>query len=184
MALALRRHPQIFEKSKLKDGYRSILNQAQQDGAVLIRDSGDENLYIVREDIFGAYEIAHEESQDFAQFVAAMEYLVRTKSRPDALRLGRLSWAADLSIESFRVFVSEYVEAYVRAVHGGQWSALRQLLTEWRDTAALERDADLLADVLDTGTAESHLDLVRPSEEEDGGAGGSARGSATAAVEA
>lgn len=165
MTVARTRHPQIFEKSRLKDGYRGILDRAHEDGAVLIRDSGAQNLYIVREDVFGALEATSEEAADFAQLIAAVADVFRPRPAPlvvDRLRLGRLGWAADLSTESFRMFVAEYAIAYQDAVTTGDWATLRQLMVEWRDTALVERDPDLMARLLDPGDADQHRALPRP----------------------
>jgi hypothetical protein len=167
MTLAHTRHPQIFEKSRLKDGYRGILDRAHEDGAVLIRDSGAQNLYIVREDVFGALETTFEEAADFAQLMAAVAEVFQPRPRQlviDRLKLGRLGWAADLTAESFRMFVAEYVVGYHDAVTTGNWSTLRQLLVEWRDTAGVERDPDLMARLLDLGHPDQHADLPRPSD--------------------
>lgn len=164
MTLTLRRHPQIFDRSRLKDGYRGILDRAKEDGAVLIRDAGEENLYIVREDVFGAFESAREESLDFAQFVAGVEHAITKGVPPRAILLGRLSWAAELSPESFRLFVTEYVTAFVRAMNSGEWRPLRQLLVEWRDTALIEGDPELFARIVDQGDAKDHEELARPAD--------------------
>lgn len=162
MTIAIKRHPQSFGSSKLKNEYRGILDQAKVDGAVVVRDQGDDNLYIVREDIFGALEAARDEAQDFAQFVAAVEEAISKKVPIRALSLGRLSWAADLSQESFRLFVTDYITGFFRAVNSGDWGPLRQLVLEWRDTAAVEADPVLMLRIGDVGDIDENVDIGRP----------------------
>lgn len=162
MALALRRPTRSFEPSRLKNEYRGILNQALADGAVVIRGRGDDNLYIVREEIFASFEASSSEARDFAQFVAAARSVVKDQPAPNALSLGRLSWAADLTPESFVEFANDYVDSFFRAINGGDWESHRQLMLEWRETAAIERDPELLARVSETGDRELHRDLPRP----------------------
>jgi hypothetical protein len=158
-----RRDPAIFERSRLKNEYRSILNQAREDGEVLIRDAGDENLYLVRADRYGAMRESYLEAQDFAQFIVALQGADDAKRAPSAISLGRLSWAKELSAPSFREFVREYSDSFFRAINGGDWNRHRQLLIEWRDTAAVESDPDLRQRVMSTGEPQDHEDLPRPS---------------------
>ncbi|MGH2973464.1 MAG: hypothetical protein ACRDLL_01145 [Solirubrobacterales bacterium] len=166
MALAVRHAPLIFDRSKLKNDYRGILDHAREDGAVLIRDEGAETLYIVRGSVFGHLEAAQAEAQDFAQLVFAVEQANTAGSaRPSPLSLGRLSWASDLSAESFPVFVSEYIESFFRAINRGDWDEHRRMVLAWRDTAAVEADPALLADILDRGDAASYVDIPRPEPE-------------------
>jgi hypothetical protein len=165
MALAVKRAPQIFERSRLKNEYRGILDHARADGAVVIRDEGNENLYLVRGVIYGQLEAARAESQTFAQLVYAVERALSTKTRPDALSLGRLSWASDLRRESFAAFVGEYIESFFRAINDGDWAAHEQMVTAWQDTAVIERDPELMARILDRGPAGDHVELPRPDPE-------------------
>ena len=163
VVVAVRRSPRIFDRSKLKNDYRGILDHAREDGTVLIRDEGAEILYIVKGSVYGHLEAAQAEAQDFAQLVFAMEQAgSATSTRPSPLSLGRLSWASDLTAASFRMFVSEYIESFFRAVNRGDWDAHRRMVLAWRDTAAVEADAELMADVLDRGDAATHEDLPRP----------------------
>ena len=166
-----RRHPQIFDRSRLKSGYRGILDRAKADGAVLIRDQDDENLYLVREDLFCAYEIAQAEAQDFSQFVAGLEAAITGKRKPSALTLGRLSWAAELSPDSFRQFAVEYIGSFLRAVNTSVWDRHHQLLIQWRDTAAIESDPELMARITDRGEGVASRICWKSSD----GAGSSAR---------
>lgn len=163
MALAtLRRQPRILAPTDLKNSYRAVLDRAQADGHVIIRDRDDENLILIRQDMFGALETSHEAALDFAQFVAAVTHAIEEKRLPTRLELGRLSWAADLGSNSFRQFATEYIEAFMSAINEGAWPRLAQTVLEWRDTAAVEGDPELLARVLDLGRPEEHVDLPRP----------------------
>jgi hypothetical protein len=165
MALAVKRAPQIFERSRLKNEYRGILDHARADGAVVIRDEGNENLYLIRGNIYGQLEAARAESQDFAQLVLAVRRALTTNKPPDALSLGRLSWASDLSDESFSEFVGEYIESFFRAINKGDWAAHERMVTAWQDTAVIERDPELMASILDRGQASDHVELPRPDPE-------------------
>ncbi len=161
------RSTRIFDPSRLKTGYRGILSRAQEDGAVCIRLRDEENLYIVRENIYSNLEVSHEQSQDFAQVVVASRQAMRDcdSGQPQAVALGRLSWAADLSPESFHAFMEQYTESFFRAVTDGDWERHGQLILEWKETALVERDPKLVARVLDRGDRSSEVDIARPDSE-------------------
>ena len=166
VALAIRHAPLIFDRSKLKNDYRGILDHAREDGAVLIRDEGAETLYIVRGSVYRHLVAAEIEAQDFAQLVFAMAQTSGAgPARPSPLSLGRLSWASDLSAESFQMFVSEYIESFFRAINRGDWEEHRRMVLAWRDTAAVERDPALLAQIMDRADAAANEDIPRPEPE-------------------
>jgi hypothetical protein len=159
LAAGLLRAPTVIAPSRLNNRYRPVLDQAKAT-SVLIHESDDENLMILRASIVDELVLASEHTANFAQFLLATANGT-TRGSVDAL--GRLAWMSDLSDESFASFAPRYGRAFAESVLRSDWSRLEQFLDRWQEAAEIESSPELVALLAEDVDSEQFVDIARPA---------------------
>jgi hypothetical protein len=153
------RAPTIIAPSRLNNRYRPVLDQAKAT-SVLIHESDNENLMILRASIVDDFVLAGEHTANFAQFLLAT---ASGKTRGSVETLGRLAWISDLSDESFAAFAPRYGHAFAESALRTDWSRLEQFLARWQEAAEIESDPELVALLAEEDDPDQFVDIARPS---------------------
>ena len=156
---SLLRQPQVISPSRLNNGYRPVLKQAKET-SVLIHESDEDNLMIIRAALVDDLVVAMEHAANFAQFTLAAG---DCSTMPRIEALGRLAWIADLTPKSFEMFAPRYRRVFAESMLRNDWSRLEELLGRWQEPAEIEGDPELLAILGEEDRPDEFVDLERPS---------------------
>lgn len=132
-----------YQVSDLQRQYRTIVGEARDHGA-LIRDKDGLSLTMAP-----TSEI--ERTRALVGYIPALVQLQHMVRLPRSARhvsgFGALAWAAALDDEDLVTFVHEFSDALLIAASGGPLRAVEELLYDWRVTAEMVGDPDLVAEL-------------------------------------
>ena len=141
-----------YQVSDLQRQYRTIVGDARAHGA-LIRDKDGLSLTLAPTE---AIERAHA-LVGYIPGLIQLEHLVRQpRSARHVSAFGAFAWAAALDEEDLATFVHEFSDALLIASSGGPLQAVEELLYDWRVTAEMMGDPDLVAELTEDADEPLH----------------------------
>jgi hypothetical protein len=141
-----------YQVSDFQRQYRSIVSEARAKGA-LIRDKDGLSLTLApTETIERAHALV-----GYIPGLVQLEHLVRQpRSSRHVSAFGSFAWAAVLDEDDLVTFVHEFADALLVASSGGPLRAVTELLYDWRVTAEMMGDPDLVAELTEDADEPLH----------------------------
>lgn len=141
-----------YQASDLQRQYRTIVDDARAHGA-LIRDKDGLSLTLAPTEVV---ERAHT-LVGYIPALVQLEHLIRQpRSARHVSSFGAFAWAAALDDDDLATFVHEFSDALLVAASGGPIRPVEELLYDWRVTAGLMSDPDLVADLTEDADEPLH----------------------------
>ena len=141
-----------YQVSDLQRQYRRIVGDARAHGA-LIRDKDGLSLTLAPTETI-------ERSLALVGYIPGLVQLEHLLRQPRSTRhvatFGGFAWAAALDEEDLVAFVHEFSDALLVAATGGPLRALEELLYDWRVTAEMMGDPDLVTELTEDADEPLH----------------------------
>lgn len=141
-----------YQVSDFQRQYRAIVSEARAHGA-LIRDKDGLSLTLApTETVERAHALVA-----YIPGLVQLEHLVRRpRSDRHLAEFGAFAWAAALEEADLATFVQEFADALLVASSGGPLQAVQDLLYDWRVTAEIMNDPDLIAELTEDANEPLH----------------------------
>jgi hypothetical protein len=147
--------------SELQRDAKAVAETVDRTGRVRVRRRDGVPLVLIREDQITQ---TSEGAIDAARVVRNLVVHVPVQQLAESL-MDELPWLDLLPPDGQQAFFTEFARALVTSAELNEWSSLRQLLTEWKATAAIYADAELVKRL--SGPIEGDFGLVPPPVEDE-----------------